>query len=70
MNRKNSIIANNYRHVLLYISITFITVVTVVSFASYSIETYRVNAFNHENQTINLQSIETKKIHVGDIDMR
>jgi pimeloyl-ACP methyl ester carboxylesterase len=69
MNRKISIIANNYRNILLYISITFITVVTVVSFASYSNEPYRVNAFNHENQTINLESIETKKTHVGDIDI-
>jgi len=69
MNRKNSINPNDYRNVLLYIFITFVTSVTVVTFVSYNIETFSVNAFNQENQTINLRSIETKKIHVGDIDM-
>jgi pimeloyl-ACP methyl ester carboxylesterase len=69
MNRKNSINLNNCRNVLLYISITFVTSVTLVIFVSYNIETFSVNAFNQENQTINLRSIETKKIHVGDIDM-
>jgi len=69
MNRKNSINPNNCRNVLLYISITFVTSVTLVIFVSYNIETFSVNAFNQENQTMNLRSIETKKIHVGDIDM-
>jgi pimeloyl-ACP methyl ester carboxylesterase len=69
MNRRSSLNTHNCRAVFLCISIALFTLVTIVTLASYNIEIYRVNAINQENQTINLHAIETKKVHVGDIDM-
>lgn len=51
----------------LYVSIFFISVLAIVTFASYNIESYSASLSTEDNQTINLNSIETKKIHVGDI---
>jgi pimeloyl-ACP methyl ester carboxylesterase len=69
MNCRSSLNTDDCRTVILCISITLFAVVTIVTLVSYNIEIYRVNAINEQNQTINLHSIETKKIHVGDIDM-
>lgn len=66
VNRK-SVNSNNYRNVIFYTTIFFITVLTVATFASYNIESYSANPSKGDNQTINLNSIETKKIPVGDI---
>ena len=61
--------ANNNRNYMLYVSIFFITVLTIVTFSSYNIESYSVRLSTEDNQTINLNSIETKKIQVGDINV-
>lgn len=52
-----------------YVSIFFITVLTIVTFTSYNIESYSASLSTEDNQTINLNSIETNKIQVGDIDV-
>lgn len=51
----------------MYISIFFIAVLTAVTFSSYNIESY--SASTSKEESINLNSIETKKIHVDDIDV-
>lgn len=51
----------------MYISIFFIAVLTAVTFSSYNIESYSPSTSKEES--INLNSIETKKIHVDDIDV-
>jgi pimeloyl-ACP methyl ester carboxylesterase len=66
MKSKDSINKINHRNFLLYASIS---VAILLIFLSWNIEPYSVNALNRTNQTINLHEIETKKIHVGDIDM-
>lgn len=60
--------ANNNRNDKLYVSIFFITVLTIVTFTSYNIKSYSASLSTEDNQTINLNSIKTKKIQVGDID--
>jgi pimeloyl-ACP methyl ester carboxylesterase len=69
MNRRSLLSTHNCRTVILCISIALFTLVTIVTLSSHNIEIYRVNALNQQNQTINLHAIETKKVHVGDIDM-
>jgi pimeloyl-ACP methyl ester carboxylesterase len=69
MNRRSSLNTHNCRSVVLFFSIALFTLVTIVTLPSYNIDIYRVNAFNQENQTLNLHTIETRKVHVGDIDM-
>ncbi|MDW0255667.1 MAG: hypothetical protein QN732_04925 [Nitrososphaeraceae archaeon] len=54
---------------MLYVSIFFIIVLTIVTLSSYNIESYSARLSTEDNQTINLNSIETKKIQVGDIDV-
>jgi len=61
--------ANNNRNDMLYVSIFFITVMTIVTFTSYNIESYSASLSAEDNQTMNLNSIETKKIQVGDINV-
>lgn len=61
--------ANNNRNDMLYVSIFFITVMTIVTFTSYNIESYSASLSAEDTQTMNLNSIETKKIQVGDIDV-
>lgn len=64
---RKSVNANNHRNVIFYMTIFFVTVLTVAVFASYNIESYSASPSKGDNQTINLNSIETKKIQVGDI---
>jgi pimeloyl-ACP methyl ester carboxylesterase len=66
---KKSAGANNNRNYMLYVFIFFITVLTIVTFSSYNIESYSVSLSTEDNQSIDLNSIETKKIQVGDIDV-
>lgn len=66
MKSKDSINEINHRNFLLYASIS---VAILLIFLTWNIELYPVNALNRTNQTINLHEIETKKIHVGDIEM-
>ena len=61
--------ANNNRNDILYVSIFFITVMTIVTFTSYNIESYSASLSAEDTQTMNLNSIETKKIQVGDINV-
>ena len=61
--------ANNNRNDMLYVSIFFITVMTIVTFTSYNIESYSASLSAEDTQTMNLNSIETKKIQVGDINV-
>ncbi|MGB7696339.1 MAG: hypothetical protein WBL46_03860 [Nitrososphaeraceae archaeon] len=61
--------ANNNRNYMLYVSIFFITVMTIVTFTSYNIESYSASLSAEDTQTMNLNSIETKKIQVGDINV-
>lgn len=69
MDHRRSAGANSNRNDMLYASIFFITVLTIVTFTSYNIESYSASLATEDNQTINLNSIETKKTHVGDIDV-
>ena len=66
MKNKASICESNFRNVLLY---TCICLAAIMIFLLLNIEPYQVNAFNHTNQTPNLNEIETKKIRVDDIEM-
>ncbi|MFZ0252408.1 MAG: hypothetical protein WAL28_01245 [Nitrososphaeraceae archaeon] len=61
--------ANNNRNDMLYVSIFFITVMIIVTFTSYNIESYSASLSAEDTQTMNLNSIETKKIQVGDINV-
>jgi len=45
------------------------SVLTIVTFATNNIQSYSASLSIDGNQTINLNSIETKKIRVGDIDV-
>ena len=45
------------------------SVLTIVTFATNNIQSYSASLSIDDNQTINLNSIETKKIRVGDIDV-
>ena len=53
----------------LYVSIFFMSVLTIVTFATNNIQSYSASLSIDDNQTINLNSIETKKIRVDDIDV-
>ena len=66
MKNKASICERNCRNVLLYTCICF---AAIMIFLLLNIEPYQVNAFNHTNQTPNLNQIETKRIRVDDIEM-
>ena len=61
--------ANNNRNDMLYVSIFFITVMIIVTFTSYNIESYSASLSAEDTQTMTLNSIETKKIQVGDINV-
>ena len=61
--------ANNNRNDMLYVSIFFISVMIIVTFTSYNIESYSASLSAEDTQTMNLNSIETKKIQVGDINV-
>ncbi len=61
--------ANNNRNDMLYVSIFFITVMIIVTITSYNIESYSASLSAEDTQTMNLNSIETKKIQVGDINV-
>lgn len=69
MDHRRSACANSNRNDMLYVSIFFITVLTIVTFTSYNIKSYSTSLSTEDNQTINLNSIETKKTQVGDIDV-
>lgn len=69
MVHRKSVSSDNCRNIILYMSIFFIAVLAAVTFASYNIESYSANPSKEDNQTMNLNSIETKKIQVGDIDV-
>lgn len=69
MDHRRSVGANSNRNDMLYASIFFITVLTIVTFTSYNIKSYSTSLSTEDNQTINLNSIETKKTQVGDIDV-
>lgn len=69
MDHRRSAGANSNRNDMLYASIFFITVLTIVTFTSYNIKSYSTSLSTEDNQTINLNSIETKKTQVGDIDV-
>ena len=53
----------------LYVSIFFMSVLTIVTFATNNIQSYSASLSIDGNQTINLNAIETKKIRVDDIDV-
>ena len=69
MAHRRSAGANNNRNDKLYVSTFFISVLTIVTFSSYNIESYSASLSAEDTQTMNLNSIETKKIQVGDINV-
>lgn len=69
MDHRKSAGANSNRNDMLYVSIFFITVMIIVTFTSYNIESYSASLSAEDTQTMNLNSIETKKIQVGDINV-